>query len=309
MSDPSMPPAGVPTCYRHPGRETHIRCQRCDRPICPDCMRDAAVGFQCPDCVAEGRKSTRSGRTAFGGLRPTNASATSAVLIALNAAVWFAITITGGSGSRLVDLLGLRPNGVCDLENGFLNIQVGDAVCTDGGGLWLPGVVDGAYWQLLTAGFTHVTIFHIAFNMFALWVIGPQLELVFGRARFLALYLLSLLTGSAVVMWAAPEFQLTVGASGAIYGLFAALLVVARKVGADMRQLWVLIGINVFITFAVPNISWQGHLGGFAGGALVAAVLAYAPRGPRRTLFQASGLLAVTALTVLAIILRTAALS
>ena len=97
MSDPSTPPAGVPTCYRHPGRETHIRCQRCDRPICPDCMRDAAVGFQCPDCVAEGRKTTRAGRTAFGGLRPTNASATSAVLIALNAAVWFAITVTGGA--------------------------------------------------------------------------------------------------------------------------------------------------------------------------------------------------------------------
>ena len=272
-------------------------------------MRDAAVGFQCPDCVAEGRKATRSGRTAFGGLRPTNASATSAVLIALNAAVWFAITVTGGSGSSLADLLGLRPNGVCDLENGFVNVAVGEAVCGQGGGVWLPGFVDGAFWQLLTSGFTHVTIFHIGFNMLALWVIGPQLEMVFGRTRFLALYLLSLLAGSAVVMWAAPQYQLTLGASGAIYGLFAALLVVARKVGADMRQLWVLIGINVFITFAVPNISWQGHLGGFAGGALVAAVLAYAPRGPRRSLFQASGLLAVAALIALAVILRTAALA
>ena len=305
MSDHATPPAGVPTCYRHPGRETHIRCQRCDRPICPDCMRDAAVGFQCPECVAEGRKTTRSGRTAFGGLRPTNASATSAVLIALNAAVWFAITVTGGSGSRLVDLLGLRPNGLCLAAAGGFDVT--EAACA-GRGDWLPGFVDGAYWQVLTSGFTHVTIFHIAFNMLALWVIGPQLEVVFGRVRFLALYLLSLLTGSAVVLWAAPEFQLTLGASGAIYGLFAALLVVARKVGADMRQLWVLIGINVFITFAVPNISWQGHLGGFAGGAVVAAVLAYAPRGTRRPWFQASGLVVVAALTVAAILLRLATL-
>lgn len=309
MSESSTSPSGVPTCYRHPGRESYIRCQRCDRPICPDCMRDAAVGFQCPECVAEGKKTTRAGRTAFGGLRPTNASATSAVLIALNAAVWFAITVTGGSSSRLGDLLGLRPNGACDLQNGFLNLQAGQAACTDGGAVWLPGFVDGAYWQALTSGFTHITIFHIGFNMLALWVIGPQLEQVFGRVRFLALYLLSLLAGSAVVLWAAPEYQLTLGASGAIYGLFAALLVVARRVGADMRQLWVLIGINVFITFAVPNISWQGHLGGFVGGAVVAGVLAYAPRGPRRPLFQASGLLLVAILIALAIVVRTAALS
>ena len=302
-----MPAAGVPTCYRHPDRESHIRCQRCERPICPDCMRDAAVGFQCPSCVAEGRKATRSGRTAFGGLRPTNASTTSGVLIAINAAVWIAILVTGGSGSRLVDLLGLRPNGLC--VSGGDGFDVTQALCNAQSGQWLPGFVDGAYWQVVTAGFTHVTIFHIGFNMFALWVIGPQLELALGRIRFLALYFLSLLTGSAVVLWAAPEFQLTLGASGAIYGLFAALLVVARRVGGDIRQLWVLIGINVFITFAIPNISWQGHLGGFAGGAAVAAVLVYAPKGPRRTLFQASGLVVIAALTALAIIARTAALA
>lgn len=270
-------------------------------------MRDAAVGFQCPSCVDEGKKTTRSGRTAYGGLRPTNASVTSGVLIALNAGVWLSILLTGGSGSRLVDLLGLRPSGLCRLGPGGFDVT--EAMCTAQGGEWLPGFADGAYWQVLTSGFTHVAITHILFNMFALWVIGPQLELALGRVRFLALYLLSLLAGSAVVLWAGAEFQLTLGASGAIYGLFAGLIVVARKVGADMRSLWALIAVNVFITFAVPNISWQGHLGGFIGGGLVAAILVYAPRGSRRTAFQVCGLVAVAALIALAMILRAAALA
>lgn len=301
-------PAGVPTCYRHPGRESHIRCQRCDRPICPDCMRDAAVGFQCPECVAEGRKQTRSGRTAFGGLRPTNASITSGVLIGINAAVWLAIMVTGGSGSRLVELLGLRPRGVCDLQNGFLNIQVGEGACTTGGGHWLPGVADGAWWQLVTSGFTHVTLTHIGFNMLALWVIGPQLEMVFGRVRFLALYLVSLLAGSAVVMWASGEYQLTLGASGAIYGLFGALLIVARRVGGDMRALWGLIAVNVLITFVVPNISWQGHLGGFVGGAAAAAILVHAPRR-RRTAYHVAGLCGLAVALLAATAARVAQLA
>jgi membrane associated rhomboid family serine protease len=299
-------PAGVPTCYRHPGRESHIRCQRCDRPICPDCMRDAAVGFQCPECVAEGRKTTRSGRTAYGGLRPTNASITSGVLIGINVAVWLAIMASGGSGSRLVDVLGLRPRGLCLV--GDRGYDVGSSLCTAQGGTWLPGVADGAWWQLVTSGFTHVTITHIAFNMLALWMIGPQLEQVLGRVRFLALYLVSLLAGSAVVMWAGGEYQLTLGASGAIYGLFGALLIVARKVGGDMRALWGLIAVNVLITFAVPNISWQGHLGGFVGGVLATAILVYAPR-QHRAAYQSAGLIAVAALTFVAVFIRVAALS
>ena len=299
-------PAGVPVCYRHPGRESHIRCQRCERPICPDCMRDAAVGFQCPECVAAGKKATRSGRTAFGGLRPSNASITTGVLIALNAGVWLAILVTGGAGSRLVDLLGLRPSGLCLLGNQAYAAP--QAACDAQGGSWLPGVSDGAWWQLVTSGFTHVTITHIAFNMLALWMIGPQLELVFGRVRFLALYFLALLAGSAVVLWASGEYQLTLGASGAIYGLFGALIVVARRVGGDMRALWGLIAVNVLITFAVPNISWQGHLGGFVGGVVVAAILAYAPRR-HRTAYPAAGLVAVAAGILVATVARTAALA
>lgn len=293
----------MPQCYRHPGREARIRCQRCERPICPDCMHDAAVGFQCPTCLAEGRKSTRAGRTAYGGLRPTNASFTSGVLIAVNVAVWFAITVTGGGSSRLVELLALRPSGLCRTSGGFFDID--QASCT---GAWLPGVADGAYWQLLTSGFTHVSIPHVAFNMFALWVIGPQLEVALGRARFLWLYFLSLLAGSAVVLWAASEFQATLGASGAVYGLFAALLVVALKVGGDVRQLLVLIAINVVLTFAIPNISWQGHLGGFVGGAAISAALVHAPR-THRTRAQVLMLAAIGVTLVAAIAARTAVLA
>ncbi|ANH37733.1 Rhomboid protease GluP [Nocardioides dokdonensis FR1436] len=296
----------MPVCYRHPGRETYIRCQRCDRPICPDCMRDASVGFQCPECVAEGARSTRQNRTAYGGLRPTDASRTSMVLIALNVAVWIAISVTGGAASRLVDLLALRTNGVCLTgEGGF---DVARAVC-EGNGTWLPGFVDGAFWQVLSSGFTHVQLMHLGFNMLALYLIGPQLEAVLGRARFLALYLISLLAGSVVVLWAASQYGATVGASGAIYGLFAALLVVARKVGGDMRQLLILVAINVVITFAVPNISWQGHLGGFVGGAVVTALLVHAPRGPRRGAFQVVGLVLLTLSLLAAAVLRIAALS
>jgi len=269
-------------------------------------MRDAAVGFQCPECVAEGKKSTRSGRTAYGGLRPTNASVTSGVLIGINVAVWLAILASGGSGSRLVSLLGLRPSGLCEIGNQYRLAP--EALCTGSGGSWLPGVADGAWWQVVTSGFTHVTITHIAFNMLALWMIGPQLELVLGRVRFVALYLVSLLAGSAVVMWASGEYQLTLGASGAIYGLFGALLIVARRVGGDMRALWGLIAVNVLITFAVPNISWQGHLGGFVGGVVATCILVYAPR-QHRTAYQAAGLVALTAVTVVAMLARTAQLS
>lgn len=301
-------PAGVPVCYRHPGRESHIRCQRCERPICPDCMNDAAVGFQCPECIAAGRKESRSARTTYGGLRPTNAATTSLVLIGINVAVWVALLISGGAGSRLFNLLVLRPDGACDLQNGYLNVQVGEVACSAGGGVWLPGVADGAWWQLMTSAFTHVQPLHLAFNMFALYLFGPQLELYFGRARYLALYLISALTGSAAVYWFSPQFSPTLGASGAVYGLMGALLVISLKVRVNVQGVLVLIGINLLLTFTISNISWQGHLGGLAGGAAAAAVLVYAPR-KRRTPVQVAGLVLITVLTVLAIMARTAQLT
>jgi membrane associated rhomboid family serine protease len=309
LTDPQPPTGtGVPTCYRHPDREAHIRCQRCDRVICPDCMRPAAVGFQCPECVKEGAKATRAGRTAYGGLRPTDASVTSMVLIALNVAIWIGIVATGGSGGTVLDYLVLRTQGLCQ-ANGLFDVT--QTTCENGGGTWLPGVVDGAYWQLVTSMFAHVQLWHIGFNMLALWVLGPQLELAIGRVRFLALYFISGLAGSAMVLWFAPEFSGggTLGASGAIFGLMGALAVVAFKVGGDVRGIVTWIGINFVITFVVANISWQGHLGGFLAGTAVGAVLVFSPRGPRRTAVQVLGTSAVALVVVAAIVARITALS
>lgn len=301
----------MPTCYRHPGRETYIKCQRCERPICPDCMRDAAVGFQCPTCVAEGAKTTRSGRTAYGGLRPTNAGITSMVIIALNAAVWLVLSATGRYASELYNRLALLPAGRCvptDSPGQFFPNVTTEQVCSAQGQTWIPGVADGAYWQLFSSAFMHIELWHIGFNMLALWVLGPQLELAIGRVRFIALYLLSALAGSTLVYWLAPTAGSTLGASGAVFGLMGALLVLAVKGRGDVRGILTWVGLNAVITVLFPNISWQGHLGGFLGGVVIAALLVYAPR-QRRTVWQVAGLIAVAVVLVVALAARTIALS
>lgn len=306
MTTPS-PESGVVSCYRHPGREANIRCQRCSRPICPDCMRDAAVGFQCPECVKQGAKTTRSAQAAYGGARSTNPALTSYALITVNVAVWVAVLASGWKSSRLIDLLGLRPNGLCEIGNRYY--EVGHQACSTQAGTWLPGVADGAYWQLLTSMFLHVEIWHIAGNMLALYALGPQIEAVLGRTRFVALYLVSGLAGSAAVYWTGEEFGITLGASGAIYGVFAALAVLIYKTGGDLRSLGGMVLINLVITYAIPNISWQAHAGGFVGGLAVTALIVYAPRGPRRPTVQWLGIGGLAALVALAVILRSAALA
>jgi membrane associated rhomboid family serine protease len=304
------PPVGVPTSYRHPHRESWIRCQRCDKSICPDCMNDAAVGFQCPDCVAEGRKSVRQATAAYGGARSTNPALTSQVLIGINAVIWIAIMATGRYGSWLYQHFALQPTGSCRESDGSYYPFITDsATCTSGAtAQWVLGVHDGAYWQLLTSMFTHVEPWHLGFNMLALWVLGPQLEQVFGRTRFLAIYLLSGLSGSVAVYWLSAEAGSTVGASGAIFGMMGALVIVGLKVGGQLQGLLMWIGINVALTFTLSNVSWQGHFGGLAGGALIAAVIAYAPKG-RRTQLQVIGLSAVGVALIAATLVRTLTLS
>ncbi|GAA3000939.1 rhomboid family intramembrane serine protease [Streptosporangium longisporum] len=244
----------VPTCYRHPGRETYVRCQRCDRPICPDCMRDAAVGFQCPECVAEGGKGMRQAQAVFGGRAVTTPRVTWTLLI-LNVLAYVAEVV---GGNPVVNAFAMNSYGVA---------------------------YEGEWWRLVTGAFLHQPIgagglglTHILFNMWALYAIGPELERRLGAARFLTLYLLSALGGSVAIYLFGIA---AVGASGAIYGLFGALFVLGRKLGYDVRGVLWLIGINVVLTFTIANISWQGHLGGLVTGALVAAVLAFAPRGNR----------------------------
>jgi membrane associated rhomboid family serine protease len=274
-------------------------------------MRDASVGFQCPDCVAEGRRTTRSGRSPYGGTRARSYGVVSKALIAVNGAVWVLIVLTGWSSSTLVDKLALIPRGQCSVgSNGYFPQVPSAAVC----GLrpdtsWVAGVATGAPWQLLTSTFTHVEVWHIGFNMLALWVLGPQLELMLGWVRFLGLYLLSGLVGSAVVYWLSDPATPTLGASGAIFGLMGALLVLAYKVRADVSQLLMWIGINFAITFFGRGfISWQGHVGGFVGGVVLAAALVYAPR-ERRTAWQAAGFSVVAVAVLVAVLVRTAALS
>jgi membrane associated rhomboid family serine protease len=274
-------------------------------------MNDAAVGFHCPDCVAQGRRETRQARTPYGGLRAGSVGVVSKTLIAINAAVWVLILATGGQNSPWVFRLSLIPRGLCVADDHPGNYYPGvhsSAVCSaTPDGTWL-GVAAGDWWQPLTSMFAHVEVLHIGFNMLALWVLGPQLELVLGRLRFIALYLLSGFVGSATIYLLAPGDSTSLGASGAIFGLMAALLVVAHKARADVSQLLVWIGINAALTFFASGISWQAHVGGLVGGLVLAWVLAYAPR-ENRTPWQAAGFAGVAVLVVLAFVLRTAALT
>ncbi|MEO3855549.1 rhomboid family intramembrane serine protease [Acrocarpospora sp. B8E8] len=273
---PSMQPGAeaVPTCYRHPERETYVRCQRCDRPICPDCMRDAAVGFQCVECVRDGNKGVRQAKAVFGGAAVSVPRVTWTLLI-INVVAYFGEIVLGG-----------------DFVSEF-NTS--------------PGAIEqGEWWRLLTGAFLHLrptgtfAITHILFNMWALWAIGPELERRLGHVRFAALYLLSALGGSVAVFLF--SIYPSVGASGAIYGLFGALFVVSRRLGYDARGVVWLIGINVVLTFLIPGISWQGHLGGLVVGVLVSAVFAYAPEKNRNTI-QLAGALVILAVLVAAVVL------
>ncbi|MGZ5363560.1 MAG: rhomboid family intramembrane serine protease [Mycobacterium sp.] len=265
-------PPQTPTCYRHPDRATYVRCTRCNRYICPECMRDAAVGHQCAECVGEGAKTVRQARTQFGGM-PVNTPVVTYVLIGINV-VMFALQM-------------LAPG----LERELVLIS--------------PAVADGELYRLLTSAFLHYGPMHIVFNMWALYVIGPPLEIALGRLRFSSLYLMSALGGSVVVYLLSALGGQTAGASGAVFGLFGATFVVGRRLNMDTRWVIGLVAINLVITFVVPNISWQGHLGGLVTGAAIAAAYAYAPR-KNRTAIQIAATVGLLLLFMLLIWWRTA---
>lgn len=280
-----------PTCYRHPDRETYISCQRCGRPICPECMRPASVGFHCPECVAEAGKTRRVGRTAFGGKVHARDTLVTMSLITANAVLFVVITLTGGVGSPV------------SLELAMLSGEVPlRGIGPD------SGVAAGEFWRIMTSSFVHTAFLHLLFNMVAIGFIGPNLERVLGRWRYLGLYLLSCLTAGVAVYWLSPPVALTYGASGGVFGLLAAALVVYRKQGYDVSALLLLLGLNLFFTFSVPNISWQGHIGGLVGGLIAAAALAYAPRD-RRTQLQVAAFVGLTVVCLVLIAVRTLVLS
>ncbi len=278
-------PETVPTCYRHPNRETHIRCTRCERPICPDCMISAAVGFQCPNCVREGGRTVREARTQFGGRVRQESDVVTKSLIAINVAVFLLITL---GGAALVDRLVL-------IGNVRFVGSIGEPA----------GVAQGEWYRLLTAAFSHEWLPHLLFNMLALWFFGPPLEAALGRARFLALYLLAALGGTAAsYLFLAPN-QGSLGASGAIYGLFGAMFVMARQLRFDTRALGILIAVNLVISFTVPSIDWRAHLGGMLTGAGLAAAFAYAPRGSR-TVVQVAAVAIALVVIAIVVLARTA---
>jgi membrane associated rhomboid family serine protease len=234
-------------CYRHPNRETNVKCSRCGRPICPDCMYDSPVGMRCPECAGQ---RTRA-RTLP--LRRSDAPYGTYALIALNVIVFLA-EIGGGGGAA--------------------SLEGGGRLISDGG-LLGPAVADqGEWYRIVTSGFLHAGPLHLFLNMFVLYILGTILEEGIGTARMIGIYVVSLLAGSFGALLLDPD-QLTVGASGAVYGIMAATFLVARQRGVEQLAsqigLWVI--LNLVFTFSVPGISIGGHLGGLAGGAAAAFVI------------------------------------
>jgi membrane associated rhomboid family serine protease len=241
--------------------------------------------------VKEGAKTVRTARLPYGGVRVANPTLVTMVLIGLNVAGWLAVTAAGGARSMMVSTLGITPNW------GVRSPGAGESAEL------VDGVAHGAWWQVLTSAFTHVEFWHLGLNMMALYLFGPVLEQILGRVRFVTLYLVSGITGSAAVMLFSDQHGATVGASGALFGLLGAMGVVAIKTGGDFQGLLSLLAINLLITFTVPSISWQGHLGGLVGGTLVALGMVYAPRA-RRSLVQFGVAGAVLVLALALIVVR-----
>jgi membrane associated rhomboid family serine protease len=230
------------TCYRHPNRETGVSCSNCGNPICPDCMTTTPVGMRCPDCSAQKTKVHTVNSIAG---QPT----ATYVLIALNVLIFIGTQSAEGTIFRDYALFGPA-------------IDLGDE-----------------YWRLVTAGFLHNGFLHIIFNMYVLWWLGNLLEPSLGTPRFLGLYFASLLAGSFGALLLSPA-DFTVGASGAVFGLMGAAFMMERARGIDPMQSGIgpIILLNLAITFFVPSISIGGHLGGLAGGALVALVMERLPQ-------------------------------
>ncbi|MEW2293391.1 rhomboid family intramembrane serine protease [Streptomyces sp. NPDC006743] len=283
---------GAPTCYRHPDRETGIRCTRCERPICPECMVSASVGFQCPDCVRDGSGTGHAPaasrpRTVAGGTVTADPRLVTKVLIGLNLAFFLVQLAVGNPFTERFEM-------------------VGQAYLPSLGSV--GGVAQGEWYRLLTAMFLHGGYIHIAFNMLSLWWIGGPLEAALGRARYLALYLAAGLAGSALSYLVAAPNQPSVGASGAIFGLFGAMAVLMRRLRYDMRPVIALLVINLVITFGWGGIAWQAHIGGLVAGVVTGYAMVHAPR-ERRNLVQYGTCALVLAAVVVMTVVRTAQLT
>jgi membrane associated rhomboid family serine protease len=249
-------------------------------------MIPASVGFQCPEEVRAANRTRRTWRTQFGGRTTGDPGYVTKLLIAVNVAVFVLQQIPGLGVSRRFWLIG----------------EAFDPA------LGAVGVASGEPYRLLTAAFLHGGLAHIAFNMMALVLFGPTLEGAFGRVRYLTLYLVSALGGTAASYALGSPLTPSLGASGAVFGLFGALLVVNRRLGRESGGLWVLLALNLALGLVVPTIDWRAHVGGLVAGAVVAVAVVYAPRAAR-ALWQWLGLAAVVAVELGLVALRTAQLA
>jgi membrane associated rhomboid family serine protease len=266
------------TCYRHPQRETNVSCSNCDRPICPDCMTVTPVGMRCPECA---RQKTRV-KNPIGAPTRTDAPATY-VIIALCVAAFLAELASGGTDA----------------------LSGGGRLIRDYG-LFGPAVADGEQYRIVTSAFLHAGLIHLGLNMFVLYILGTLLEPAVGTARFVAIYAVSILAGSFLVLLIDPD-QLTVGASGGIFGLMAAAFLIARHRGLDQlaSQLGFFVIINLVFTFSISNISIGAHLGGLVGGALAGLLITMVERRrpPNARLLEIGGMLVLCAVAVVGALL------
>ncbi len=280
-----------PTCFRHPQRETWVSCVRCGRHACPDCLRSAAVGQQCVDCIRQANRGSRQATGRFGG-RVSGTPLVTWALVGLNVAAY------------LVEIAYPRA-----INYGALVGQAYDPTLREN-----VGVAFGDLYRLISSAFLHdppgsgLGILHIVFNMWALIVVGPAIERLLGWARFLAVYLVSALGGGVLFYLLASPAAGAFGASGAVFGLFGAWFVLSRRLRVDARMVIGLIVINLVISFTVPGIAWQAHIGGLVTGAALTAAYVYAP--PRhRVPVQAGATLTLLALLALGVVLRDQALA
>jgi membrane associated rhomboid family serine protease len=241
------------TCYRHPNRETGVSCSNCGRPICPECMTSTPVGMRCPECA----RQTTKVRVGAGAFSPTAGKMPATIaLIGINVVVFLIELAGGGAGS----------------------VSGGGNVIDDAG-LHGPDVADGDWWRVVSSGFLHAGFLHLLLNMYVLYVAGSILEPGIGTPRFLGIYFASLIAGSLGALIVDPN-AVTVGASGAIFGLMAAVVVIARGRGMEQiaSQFGLFIVLNLVLTFSISGISVGGHIGGLIGGFVAAALVLFVER-------------------------------
>jgi membrane associated rhomboid family serine protease len=261
-------PSATNYCYRHPNRQSFVLCQRCGRTICGECQTPGAVGVICPECMKQQRATAPKTKSAF-------------------------LTRMTGAGAPVVTYAII---GVCIVVYIVQSLPVIGGNATDAlqyAGLYsYPQLFEP--WRMFTSIFAHASIIHIALNMYTLWIFGMVLEPMLGRIRYLVLFLISGLAGSLGVFLIADPRIPVIGASGAIFGMMAAFLIIQRRLGGNATQLLILVGINLVIGFVIPGIAWQAHLGGLVGGALVGLIYVETRRQSR----QRMRVLLLCALTV-----------